>query len=330
MNRNRYLLRLLGVFLSCSATVASAQAIRLESSSAAYPLSQRIVEDFTSAGGKVKVALGDSGSAEALRRLCAGEADLAAVSRPIVKSELAQCQKAAKTFVEVPIAFDALAVVVNPRNSFLSALSVDELRKVWTAEAQGKLVRWSQVNPRYPDEPLKLYAPDARAERGNYFNEAILGAGREARRDFSASADDDVIVRAVARDPGGLGYVPLAYYSANRKRVKAVPIASGASAAAAEPSLESIAAGQYQPLSRPLFLYVSVKSLERAEVTAFAEHYLKQVRSLARELNYVPLADATYHVAQERLVKRTPGSRWDGAVPVGVTLESLHKRLAAP
>jgi phosphate transport system substrate-binding protein len=320
---------LVGAFLACSTIAVHAQAIRLESSSAAHPLSQRIAEDFTAAGGKVKLALGDSGSAEALRRLCAGEADLAAVSRPIVKVELAQCAKAERTFVEVPIAFDALAVIVNPRNSFLSALSVDELRTVWAAEAQGKVVRWSQLNSRYPDQPLKLYAPDPRAERGNYFNEAILGAGREARRDFSASADDDVIVQAVARDADALGYVPLSYYTANRKRLKAVPIARAAGDAAAEPSLESIAAGRYQPLSRPLFLYVSVKSLEKAEVAAFAEHYVQQVRRLARELNYVPLADATYQVAQERLAKRTPGSRWDGAVPVGVTLESLHKRFAA-
>jgi len=324
----RCLVHVVGVFLLCSTVVTQGQPVRLQSSSAAHPLSQRIAGDFAAAGGKVKIELGDSGSAEALRRLCAGEADFAVVSRPIIKVELAQCAKVEKTFVEVPIAFDALAVVVNPRNSFLAALSVEELRTVWTAEAQGKLVRWSQINSRYPDQPLKLYAPDARAERGNYFNEAILGAGREARRDFSASADDDVIVQAVARDADALGYVPLSYYAANRKRLKAVPIARTAGGSAAEPSLDSIAAGQYQPLSRPLFMYVSAKSLERAEVSAFAEHYLQQVRRIAREMNYVPLADATYQAGEQRLRKRSVGSRWDGTVPVGVTLESLHKRFA--
>jgi len=322
------LLGLSGALLFCMSALAQAQPIRLETSSATYPLAKRIVDDTSAAGAKVKVVVGESGSAEALRRLCAGEAELAAVSRPIIKAELAQCAKAERTFVEVPIAFDALAVIVNPRNSFLSALSVDELRTVWAAESQGKVVRWSQLNPRYPDEPVKLYAPDARAERGNYFNEAILGAGREARRDFTASADDDVIIRAVARDASALGYVPLAFYAANRKRVKVVPIAAAGANAAVEPSLESIAAGRYQPLSRPLFLYVSAKSLERAEVAAFAELYLQQVRRLAPELNYVPLADATYQTAQQRLRQRTAGSRWDGTVPTGVTLESLHKRFA--
>jgi phosphate transport system substrate-binding protein len=325
---NRCLVHSVGILVFASALTASGQALRLQSSSAAHPLSQRIAKDFAAAGGKVKIELGDSGSAEALRRLCSGEADFAAVSRPIVKVELAQCAKAERTFVEVPIAFDALAVVVNPRNSFLTALSVEELRTVWRAEAQGKIVRWSQVNARYPDQPVKLYAPDARAERGNYFNEAILGSGREARRDFTASADDDVIVQAVARDAEALGYVPLSYYAANRKRLKAVPIARAAGDAAVEPSLESIAAGRYQPLSRPLFLYVNAKSLERAEVAAFAEHYLQEVRRIAPEMNYVALADATYQAGQERLRKRSVGSRWDGAVPVGVTLESLHKRFA--
>lgn len=325
----RHLLPFVGVFFACVASGVQAQAIRLQSASAAYPLSKRIVDDVGRAGGTVKIVSGDSGSAEALRRLCAGETDLAAVARPIIKGELAQCEKAERTFVEVPIAFDALAVIVNPRNTFVEALSIDELRGVWTAEAQGKLVRWSQLNARYPDEPLKLYAPDARAERGNYFNEAVLGSGREARRDFTASADDDVIVQAVARDAAALGYVPLAYYLGNLKRLKAVPIVRAAGNAAAEPSLESVAAGRYQPLSRPLFLYVSAKSLEWAEVAAFADHYVQEVRRLGRELHYVPLADGTYQIAQQRLRQRTAGSRWDGVVPVGVTMESLHKRFSA-
>jgi phosphate transport system substrate-binding protein len=323
---NCCVLRFIGVLLVWT-QFAHAQAIRLESTSAAYPLSNRIVEDFRRAGGTIKVLAREPGSAEALRRLCAAEAEIAVVARPMLKGELAQCQTAGSSFVEIPIAFDALVVVVNPRNNFVAALSVDELRAMWRVEAQGKLVRWSQLNPRYLDQPLKLFAPDAQAERGNYFDQAILGHA-EARRDLTSSAVDDVIVQAVARDPGALGYVPLAYYAANRNRLRAVPIAQAAGGAT-EPSLESVATGRYQPLSRPLLLYVSAKALERAEVAAFADHYLQQARRLARELNYVPLADATYQAAQERLRQRTAGSRWDGATPVGMTLESLHKRLTA-
>jgi phosphate transport system substrate-binding protein len=325
---NCCVLRIVGVLLAGMSALAYAQAVRVESSSAAYPLSKRVAEDFGRVGAGVKVVLGDSGSAEALRRLCAGEADLATVSRPIVKGELAQCQTSGRTFIEVPIAFDALAVVVNPRNAFVSGVSVDELRAIWAVESQGKLTRWSQLNPRYPDMPLKLYAPDARAERGNYFNEAVLGAGREARRDFTASADDDVIAQAVARDSNALGYVPLAYYLANRSRLRAVPVAQASGGVAIALSVESIAKGQYHPLSRPLFLYVNAKALDRPDVRSFAEHYLKQAGHLARELDYVPLADATYSVGQQRLRQRIVGSRWDGAVPVGVTLETLHKRFA--
>jgi phosphate transport system substrate-binding protein len=240
----------MGVFLLFCGCLGHAQPVRLEASSAGLPLSHRIIEDFGLARGAVKVVHRAPGSAEALRRLCAGEADLAVTARPILKGELLLCQAAGSAFVEVPIAFDALAVVVNARNSFVSALSVSELRTVWTVEAQGKLVRWSQLDPHYPDQPLKLYGSDARAERANYFNDAILGAGLEARRDFTASADDAVIVQAVARDAGALGYVSFAYYAASRKRLKAVPIAQSADGPATEPSLESVAAGRYQPLSR--------------------------------------------------------------------------------
>jgi phosphate transport system substrate-binding protein len=274
------------------------------------------------------VALGESGSAEAIRRLCAGEAEMATVSRPIVKAELARCQQADASFVELPIAFDAIVVVVNPRNAFVGALSVEELKAIWSAQAQAKVTRWSQVNAKYPDTAIKLYAPEPRAERGNTFNEAILGAGGEPRRDVTGSADDGVLVEALARDANALGYVPLAYYLANRNRLKAVPIAASAGAQAVTPSADSIAKGEYQPLSRPLFLYVNAKALERTQVKALAEFYLREARRLARELNYVPLAESTYELAQARLRQKITGSPWGGSVPVGLTLEAVHKRLA--
>lgn len=315
-----------GLLLACSAFAQ--QPIRLESSSAAYPLSKRVAEEVGRAGA-LRIALGESGSAEALRRLCAGQAEFATVSRPIDKRELAQCERAKRGFVEVPIAFDAIAVVVNPRNGFVGSMSVDELRAVWAIEAQAKVTHWNRINAAYPGQPVKLYGAEARAERGNYFHEAVLGSGREARRDVTTSADDDVLVQAVARDENALGYVPLAYYLANPKRLKAVPIAPAAGAAAVRPSPDSIAKGLYQPLSRPLFLYASAKALERAEAAAFAAQYLDEVRRAARELHYVPLQQATYEAAKARLRERTAGSLWDGAMPVGMTLEALHGRLAA-
>lgn len=321
----RSLLALLGVLVSCS-VLAQVQILRLESSSAAYPLSNRIAKDLK---GDAKIAVSESGSAEALRRLCAGEAELATTSRPILKSELAHCLRSGRTFVEAPIAFDAVVVVVNPRNSFVESLSLDELRKAWAIEGQSRVRRWNQINPAYPDLPLKLYAPESRAERGNYFNDAVLGSGREARRDVTSSVDDDIIVQAVARDANALGYVPLSYYIGNRNKLKGVPIVGRAGGRAVAPSHDSIASGRYQPLSRPLFLYASVKALERAEVASFVDRYLQEVPGIARELGYVPLADATYQLAKSRVRNRTAGSLWGGAAPVGLTLDALHERIAA-
>jgi phosphate transport system substrate-binding protein len=312
-----------GLGVACS---AAAQPIRVESSSAAYPLTKGVAERLQGGGG---VILSESGSASALRRLCAGELEFAAVSRPIDKSELAACERAKRAFIEVPIAFDALAVVVNPRNDFVASLSVEQLRAVWAIESQAKLTHWSGINPAYPLMPVKLYAPEARAERGNYFNEAVLGKGREARRDVTSSADDNVLVQAVARDQNALGYVPLAYYLANPKRLKLVPIAPSTGATPVAPSAEAVAKGLYQPLSRPLFLYASAKALEQPQAASFAQAYLAQIRDVAPRLGYVPLADPTYEAAGRRLAQRTAGSLWAGEVPVGLTLQSLQQRLGA-
>jgi phosphate transport system substrate-binding protein len=318
----RGLFGFLGASLACVAFLAHSQAIRVESSSAAYPLSKAAVEDFGRArGAAAKPLLGESGTAEALRRLCSGEAELASVSRPILNAELARCSAA---FVEVPVAFDAIVVVINPRNAFLASLTVEELRAIWEEAAQARLRHWKDLDAAYPDVPLKLYAPEARAERGNYFNEAILGPAKESRRDVTVSADDDVLAQAIARDMNALGYVPLSYYASNRARLKAVPIARTAGAPAVTPTPQTLANGQYQPLSRPLFLYVSMKALEKPGVGAFAEFYLRRSARAARNLNYAALTDRAYQLALERLRKRVAGSAWNGTVPVGMTVETLQ------
>jgi len=326
----RCFFRLVSASLLCSATIVCGQPIRFENASATYPLTKRIIDDFDHADGSVRVVVGKSGSALALQRLCNREVEFATAARPIIKSEVAQCLAAGITFVELPLALDGIAVVANPQNAFISTLSIEELRTVWASEAQGKLTRWSQLGAQYPDVPLNLYGMDGRAERGNYFNEAILGPGRETRRDFTASADDNIIVQAVARDPRALGYVPFGYYANNRRGLKAIAITRAPGDSPAYPSLESIASGQYHPLTRPLFLYVTATSLERQEVASLAGHYLDEARRLARELNYVPLSDDTYRAARNRLRERTAGSYWDGSVPVGATLDLVRGRRPGP
>jgi phosphate transport system substrate-binding protein len=275
------------------------------------------------------VALGVSGSAGGLAKLCRGEIDIANSTRPIGKDELAVCKETGTQFIELPVAMDAITVIVNPRNRFVESLSVEELRAMWAKEAQGKVVRWSQVNPSFPDAPLKLLGPDAKFEHASTFTEAILGPGKPAREDTMTSVEDSVLIQGVARDPNALSYVPYAAYLENRSRLKAVPIAARSGSFAVAPSAENLAKGLYQPLSRPLFLYVSVKSLERPAVREFVQYTLANGVRLASEASYAPLPEAAYRLGLDHLNKKTAGTAWGGGVPIGLSMDELQRRQAA-
>jgi phosphate transport system substrate-binding protein len=314
----------LGFTVYCG--LANAQAVRIEGSSAGLTISQAAAAEFRARHRNVVVSVGLSGSGGALARLCRGEADFVHSARPIVKTEIEACRQAEAQFIELPIAFDALAVVVNPRNGFVQRLTLPELRSMWEESAQGKVVRWDQVDARFPPEPLKLLAPERQFEDSDYFVSAVLEPGKSPRRDTMASVDDNVLIQGVARDLNTLSYLPVATYLANRAKLRAVPIAASAGTEAVMPSPGTIADGRYRPLSRPIFLYVNVRSLARPEAAAFAEFYAAHAARLAQSARYVPLAERTYWAGQERLRRRIAGSLWNGAVPVGLTLEELQRR----
>jgi len=309
-------------------TGASAQSVRIEGSSAGLTISQTAAAEFRHRHSKVAVTVGLSGSGGALGKLCRGEVDIVHSARPILKAEIEACGKADVQFIELPIAFDAVAVVVNPKNSFVQSLTLDELRAMWEESAQGKIVRWNQLNSRFPDTPLKLLAPDSQFDGSNYFAAMVLGADKPTRRDYMGSVDDNVLVQGVARDVNTVSYLPIATYLENRAKLRAVAIAASAGVEPAAPSPETIASGQYQPLSRPIFLYVNVRSLARSEVAAFAEFYAADAARLARDAKYVSLNDNTYQSGRERLRRRSAGSVWNGAVPVGLGMQELQKREA--
>jgi phosphate transport system substrate-binding protein len=275
-----------------------------------------------------RIDLGIAGSAGSLARLCNKTADLVIASRPIQKPELALCKDKEVEFVEVPVAFDAITVVVNPLNHFVASLNVDELRAIWGSDAEGKVVRWRQVNGRFPDMPLKLLAPDAQFEQASTFTEAVL-RGKPGRRDAMVSVDDNVLIQAVVRDPYAIGYVSLAYYNAHRRELKAVPIAAKAGAAAVAPSAENVANGLYQPMARPLFLYVNAKALDRAPVREFTEFYISNGARVAQAVGLVPMAASAYQQGIARLRSRSRGTAWGGAVPLGLSVEEVQKRQAA-
>jgi phosphate transport system substrate-binding protein len=307
---------------------ASAQSVRVEGSSAGLTISQAAAAEFHRAHRATTVNVGLAGSGGAFGKLCRNAADLVHSGRPILKSEIEACGKAAVQFIELPIAFDAVTVVVNPRNSFVRSLTLPELRAMWEETAEGRIVRWNQVNALFPDAPLKLLAPDARFEDSNYFAAAILGPGKSSRRDYMGSVDDNVLIQGVMRDVNTVSYLPIATYLENRAKLRAVPIAALAGAQPVDPSLEAVSSGRYQPLSRPVFLYVNAGSLARAEGAAFAEFYVANAGRLAQGANYLALTGSLYSAAQERLRRRILGSVWNGIVPVGLNIQELQRREA--
>jgi len=219
-------------------------------------------------------------------------------------------------------------VVVNPKNTFLKAITIDELKKMWEPAAQGKVMRWNQVNPAWPDAPIKLFGAGSDSGTFDYFTEAVTGKSKASRGDFTASEDDNVLVQGVAQDLNALGYFGYAYYAENTNRLKAVPIVEKAGKPAVLPSEASVIDGSYQPLSRPIFIYVSVKSLAKPEVREFADYYMKNASKIAKEVKYVPLPPSAYTIGLEHLAKGKKGTVFGGKSEVGVRIEALLAREA--
>jgi phosphate transport system substrate-binding protein len=236
------------------------------------------------------------------------------------------CRAAGIEYIELPVAFDALTVVINPKNTFLKSITVDELKKMWEPGAQGKIARWNQINPAWPNAPIKLFGPGADSGTFDYFTEAVVGKSKSSRGDFTASEDDNVLVQGVARDVNALGYFGFAYYVENKDKLKAVPIVEKAGKPAVEPSMENVLKGTYQPLARPIFIYVNTKSLAKPEVKEFVEYYMKHGEKLSREVKYVPLPSSAYTVAWDHVVKMKKGTKFGGVAEVGVTIEELLQR----
>jgi phosphate transport system substrate-binding protein len=272
-------------------------AISADGSSTVFPITEAMAEEFgLEHKGAVRVTVGSSGTGGGFKRFCAGEVDISNASRPIKDTEAAACKQAGVEYIEMPIAFDGLSVVVNPSNTFVQCLTVAELKKVW--EPGSKVQRWSQVRAGFPDQPLKLYGPGTNSGTFDYFTEVITGTAQASRPDYTASEDDNVLVQGVAGDESGLGYFGYAYYAENKQRAKLVAVDGGSGCV--EPSPETIKSGTYKPLSRPLLIYVSTKALARAEVQAFIRFYNDNAAQLVPEVGYVPLEANQY---QENLGK---------------------------
>jgi len=309
---------------------AQSKVVKLDGSSTVYPISEAVAEEFQKAKRQqIKVTVGISGTGGGFKKFCRGETDISNASRPILEKEMAACREAGIEYFELPVAFDALTVVVNPKNAFIKTLTIQEMKKMWEPGAQGKVMTWRQVNPSWPDAPMKLFGPGADSGTFDYFTEAIVGKAKSSRGDFTASEDDNVLVQGVSRDINALGYFGFAYYIENKDKLKAVPIVNKRGQAV-EPSMETVLKGNYEPLSRPIFIYVSATSLAKPEVKEFVEYYMKNGGPLAREVKYVPLPDSAYKMALEHVQRGKKGTVFGGAPEVGITIEELLKREARP
>lgn len=330
MNYSTYIKSLFAVPLISIACIASAQTtskiIKIDGSSTVFPITEAVAEDFQLSNKGTKVTVGIAGTGGGFKKLCRGETDISNASRPILKTEMELCAKAGIKYIELPIAFDALTVVINPKNNFLKSITVEELKKIWEPTAQGTIKTWKDVNPTWPATPLKLYGPGADSGTFDYFTEAIVGKAKSSRGDYTASEDDNVLVQGVSRDIGALGYFGFAYYIENKAKLKAVKIVNPKTKLAIEPNADSVAASTYIPLSRPLFIYVAAKSLDKPEVANFVEYYLTNGGKLSKEVKFFPLSPADYMHAKTNVKIRKTGTAFGGIPEVGVKVNDLLKR----
>jgi phosphate transport system substrate-binding protein len=291
------------------------QVIQADGSSTVYPITEAVAEEFQKANPGTKVTVGISGTGGGFQKFCRDEIDIADASRPIKATEVEACGKAGVQFVEIPVAYDGLAIVVHPKNTWASSMTVAEVKKLWEPAAQGKITRWSHIREGWPDREIHLFGAGVDSGTFDYFTEAIVGKEGQSRGDYTSSEDDNVIVQGVTGDEFSLGYFGYAYYEENKDKLKLVPIDDGNDAngkGAIAPSPDTVKDGTYAPLSRPVFVYPRVKSLDRAEIRSFLDFYLTKGNALVREVGYIPLTDREYELVRARLASRKTGSMYHG------------------
>jgi len=297
--------------------------VLVDGSSTVYPVTQAAAEEFAAYAPEVQVTVGISGTGGGFERFCNGETDISDASRPISPDEAALCAENGIEFVEIPVAYDGLSVLVNPANDWAECLTVEELNTIWAPEAEGQVTNWNQVRGDFPDAPLNLYGAGTDSGTFDYFTQAINGEEGASRGDFQASEDDNILVQGIAGDPNALGFFGYSYYVANQDALKLVAVDDG-DGECILPTPETISDASYQPLSRPIFIYVKAESAERPEVAAFVEFYLSEsfIPFIdSPEVGYVQLSPDVYDALRERFASRTTGTLFPEGAEVGATLD---------
>jgi phosphate transport system substrate-binding protein len=309
-----------------AAAPAQASNIAIDGSSTVFPISEAVAEEFQKATG-TRVTIGVSGTGGGFKKLCKGEVVIAGASRPIKPSEVELCKTSNVEYIELPVAYDGLAVTIHPSNTFAETMTVAELKKIWEPEAQGKVMKWSDVRKGWPNKEIHLFGAGVDSGTYDYFTLAINGKEHASRGDYTSSEDDNVLVQGVAGDPLALGFFGYAYVGNNGDKLKPVAVDDGDAKngeGGIKPSPETVANGTYQPLSRPIFIYVSKAAASRPEVAAFVDYYMTKGTPLVKETGYIPLPARGYELAHARFKAGKTGSLFEGhGSKVGVTVEAL-------
>ncbi len=302
--------------------------VKIDGSSTVAPITMAASEMFEGQHSRVQVTVGISGTGGGFEKFLEAQkelrTDISDASRPIKPSEIQTAQERGVEFIELPIAYDGIAVVVHPSNNFVDSLTIEELKRIW--EPGSKINNWKDVRPGFPDLPLKLYGPGTDSGTFDYWVETVVGKAKACRNDFTASEDDNVLVQGVAGDKGSLGYFGLAYYEANQDKLKLLAISEKEGAKAVKPSLDTVASGEYTPLSRPLFIYVNKESAQRTEVRAYIDFMLNNAKSIVEhpKVGYVSLGDELYTAIRKRFTQGVTGSEYADAAASKKSLKDLY------
>jgi len=332
MNRNAILAVVAGAAITGIATTSPAQdlsrlrgTVAIDGSSTVYPITEAVAEEFRTVAPRVRVTVGISGTGGGFKRFAIGETDISDASRPIKKKEHDAAVSNDVEYVEIPVAYDGLSIVVNKGNYWARDLTIDELKKIFLEGSSVKT--WQDIRPDWPSIPVKIFAPGTDSGTFDYFKEIVAGKKGAIRNDMSVSEDDNVLVRGVIGEEGGIGFFGCAYYFENKDKLNVVPIVNPKTNKAVAPSSSTIESGAYAPFSRPLFVYVNTKSLKKREIRAFVDFYLKNAAKLAEEVGYVRLPKDIYARAAKNVESKRTGTQFLDArgEKVGGPLPRVYK-----
>ncbi|MDK3158260.1 PstS family phosphate ABC transporter substrate-binding protein [Kamptonema cortianum] len=308
---------------STNLPAVSTPEIEIDGSSTVFPVTQAVAAAFqqTEKGSNAQLDLRFSGTGGGFKKFCAGETDINNASRPISEAEILACREAGVRFVELPIAFDALTLVVNPQNTWAQDITVDELKTLWQPAAQGQIKTWQQIRPSYPNRPINLYGAGLDSGTYDYFAEVVVGSGQQTRKDFTASEDDNLLVSGVANDPNAIGFFGYSYYEQNQDKLKALAINN------VSPQRETVENAEYQPFARPLFIYVNYLSAQNnPAVKEFVNFYLKNGSQISEQVGYIPLPEEAYNIGLVHFFNGEVGTAFEGKPQPNLTIGELLRK----